>query len=493
MRRFLFILGLFFLTGSFLAAGKDDIPKRPEQLTFPPLTFNVPDAGPMRVVLDNKVPAYILEDRELPLVTVDIFFRGGSYLEPEGQEGLADLTETVWRSGGAGDLDAEGLDEELAFLAANLSVGIGGTSGSVTLNLLSKDLDRGLQLLMDVLQHPRFQESRLLKAREDLLAAIRRRNDSSASIEAREWNRLIYGPDYWINRLATKASIDGITRQDLVSFQQRLANPANIVLAVSGDFSRPEMIEKLNATFGKWQASGSALPPVPQPDYLPRPGVYLVNKPDVNQGRVSMGHIGLKRPVPDEFALELANDVLGGGGFTSWILSQVRSDKGLAYSAGSSYRVGDTIPGTFRISFQSKSSTCAEAARTSLDLVQKLLSSGISADELKTSQNSFIQTFPNSFQTRSQTVSLFARDELVGRSHDFWTTYRDKVRSVGLGDIQKTARRYIHPAQFVILVVGNIDEILKGHPDYPDARFQNFGPLIRVPLRDPMTLQPIEK
>ena len=469
-----------------------DIPDRPEKLNFPAISFKVPDADSLRVELVNGIPVYILEDRQFPLVSVQLYFRGGQYLEPVGKEGLADLTGTVWRTGGAGDLGPAELDEELDFLAARLGTSLGGTNGSVSLNLLSKDLDRGLQLFMDVLLRPRFDEARLAKSRDDLLAGMKERNDSTAAIEGREWSRLIYGGDYWINRLATKASVDSIQPADLIAFHERLLNPKDIVLAVVGDFDRSEMIARLNQTVGSIGDRGQIAPAVPQPSHAVKPGVYLVDKPEVNQGRVSIGHLGLLRPVPEEFSLTVGNDILGGGGFTSWIMSRVRSDEGLAYSAGSSFGINNTYPGTFRAYFQSKSSTCARAAQISIDLMKKLRDEGVGQEELNTSRNSFVQTFPNRFESAVQTVALFASDELVGRPHEYWTEYRDNVSRVDQASIESAARTFIHPDQLVILVVGNVEEILKGHPDHPEASFQNFGELTRIPLRDPMPLEPIK-
>jgi len=114
-------------------------------------------------------------------------------------------------------------------------------------------------------------------------------------------------------------------------------------------------------------------------------------------------------------------------------------------------------------------------------------------EELETSKNSFIQTFPNRFQTAFQTVSLYASDELVGRPHSYWLNYRESISAVEAAAVKEAARRYIQPERLVFLVVGNTEEILKGHPDYPDIRFENFGELHRVPLRDPMTLEPIDE
>lgn len=491
MRSSIPLLMLIFVLVQPCVAGSD-IPVRPEKLSFPALHFDAPQASELRFDLDNGVPGFIAVDRLLPLVTLRVYFRGGRYLEPTGREGLADLTGSVWRTGGAGDLDAKSLDEELDFLAANLSTGIGGTFGNVTLNLLSKDVDRGIELLMDVILRPRFEQSRLDKAKEDLLAGMKRRNDSTRAIESREWSRLIYGDNYWLNRLPTQSSVDSISREDLISFHKKLIEAGDMVIAVAGDFDRDAMISKLNHTLGQLSRDDNLLPPVPQPEHQTEPAIYLINKPDVNQGRVSLGHLGPKQPFDHEFEMRVANDILGGGGFTSWILSRVRSDEGLAYSAGSAYSIGTTYPGTFRAFFQSKSATCARAIQLILSLVGKLQHEGVNAEEIATSKNSFIETFPNRFGSAQQTVSVFATDELIHRPSGYWQSYRERVKSVSEDDVRMSASRYLAPDKFIILIVGNLEEILKGSSDYPGAQLEKMGKLVRVPLRDPMTLEPLQ-
>lgn len=483
----------FFLVLLLAATvGAGEIPARPEMLSFPPLAFAVPRAESFKVSLPGNVPAYVAEDKLLPLVTVQISFRGGRYLEEKGKEGTAELLGTVWRTGGAGTLSPQELDETLDFLAAQLTTSVSGTSSSVTLNLLAKDLDRGLQLLFDVLLKPRFDEARLAKAKEDLIAELKRRNDDAADIESREWQRLIYGDDYWLSRLPTKASVDAISREDLVALHRRIVNPANCVVAVAGDVDKQAVVRKLKAYFEQWKVKPQPVPPVPQPTHKPKPGVYLVHKADVNQGRVSIGHLGAKRPLPEEFAITVANDILGGGGFTAWMMSRIRSDEGLAYGAYSSFGILDAYPGTFRAGFQSKSSTCARAAFLTLELVEKLRRGEITEAELTTSKNSFIETFPRNFETKLRTVQLYAMDDLNGRPHSYWVNYRDNIRKVDAQAAQKAAQKLIRPEEFVILVVGNVDEILKGHPDYPEIQLAKLGPMTRLPLRDPLTLEPLE-
>ncbi len=473
-----------------LTAMAGEIPPRPEQLTFPPLSFQPPDPGTMRFELANGIPVYARQDTALPLVTVTVLFRGGAYLDPAGKEGLASLTADAWRSGGAGDRTAQELDEELDFLAADLSTSMGSVRGRVRLNVLSKDLGTAMGILMDVLTRPRFQDDRFVKAKDDTIQAMKERNDHTASIEAREWNRLIYGDGYWLNHLPTKASIEAISSDDCKALVARLVRAGNIVVAVSGDFERPAMKALLDRTLGTLPKAEGKLPPVPQPHAATEPGVYVVDKPDVNQGRVSVGHLGYRLGFADEFPLRVMNEILGGGGFTSRITKRVRSDEGLAYSAGSYISFPVTYPGVFRALFQSKSRTVPGALRITLDQIDLIRKEKVSDSELTTAKNSFIETYPRRFESAEATATVFAMDELLGRDHDYILKWREHVRAVDADSVLAAARNDIHPDRMIILVVGNLAEIMKGHPKY-DAKLTDFGPIHRLPLRDPLTLEPL--
>ncbi len=253
---------VLFLIAASTASGAE-IPERPEALVFPDLTFEVPDADALRFELANGTPVYAKQDTEFPLVGITVYFRGGRYLEPVGKEGLTTIASEAWRAGGAGELTAQELDEELDFLAANLGTNIGSDNGSVSLNVLSKDLEAAMGLFMDVLTKPRFQEDRFQKAKENRIQEMRQRNDDAADIEGREWQRLIYGDDFWMNRFSTKASVDAITATDCREFVSSLVRSGNIVVAVAGDFDPDEMKKLLNSTIGTLDPLAEPFPPVP--------------------------------------------------------------------------------------------------------------------------------------------------------------------------------------------------------------------------------------
>jgi predicted Zn-dependent peptidase len=490
MRRILTLIVVCVASAAIPAVAGDEIPKRPEELVFGTVEWSIPDAAGLRFELSNGTPVYAMRDSQFPLVNIAVYFRGGRYLVPEGQEGLHSLADEVWRTGGAGELTAADLDEELDFLAANLSTNIGDVTGSVNLNVLSKDLEAAMALMMDVLARPRFQEDRFAKAKDDLIQGMKTRNDNSASIEGREWRRLIYGEEYFVNRIPTKASVDAITADQAKAFATSFIRAGNIIVAVSGDFEDAAMKELLETSIGTLPPLEKPLPPIPQPDHTPAPGVYVVNKEDVNQGRVSYGHIGYRLGDPDEFALMIGNDILGGGGFTARMMKSIRSDEGLAYGAYSSLGFPTTYPGTLRASFQSKSSTCAYAAEIGFGIIDDMRSEPVTDEELTVSKNQFIETFPKTFASAAQIVSVFAIDEILDRPHEYWTGYRDNVNAVEAEEVLAAFKEKILPEKMIVLVVGNIAEIMEGHPDH-EASFTDFGEINRLPLRDPMTLEPI--
>ena len=472
-------------------AAAQAIPDRPEKLVFQPLRYSPPQAREHRVVLRNGMVVFIAEDRALPLVNIAITVRTGSWLEPAGKEGLAAFTGSQMRRGGTKRLSAEELDERLDFLAAQIGTGIGATAGSATLNCLADNLDESLALFLEVLRSPRFQEDRLALAKEQSLQEMQKRNDESADIEGREFSFLLSGQDFFTNRYTTEASVRSISREDMLAFHEKSFHPANMIAAVSGAFVKAEMLRKLEQAFAGWPSPKIAVPPIPSQISPAAPGLYRVQK-DVNQGRVSIGLPTIRRDDPDVYALEVMNEILGGSGFTSRITKTVRSNEGLAYSAGSGLSPGVFFAGRFRAAFQSKSRSVPYATELVLREIRRMREQPVTAEELETIKNSLIQTFPSNFGSKAQAMGIFASDEYTRRDPSYWNTYRERIQAVTAADVQRVAQKHLAPEKMAVLVVGDQNEIDKGDPKHPVtlAALAPGGKVTTLPLRDPMTMKP---
>jgi len=476
------------------ASGSAGIPDRPEKLKFPPFEFQPPKPEPYRVPLKSGPVAYVVPDHELPLVNITLYVRTGDWVEPDGKEGLTDLCGFLLTRAGTASRPAQDLEERLAFLAAQLSSHVGGAEGSVGLNLLSKDLQEGLTILREVLTEPRFQQDRIDLQKQQMLQGMQQRNDDSSGIEDREANFLAYGEKFWDNRHQTAASVESITREDILAFHKKWFSPSNFVLAVSGDFDRDAMVPTLEKLFANWPFAGSTPPPIPHDLQMAAPGAYLVDK-DVNQGRVAMLLPGIMRENPDYFPIIIMNDILGGGGFTSRIVNRVRSDEGLAYSAGSSFPGGVYFPYAFRASFQSKSRTVAYAASIIIEEMKRIMAEPVTDEELESAKRGYVERIPRSFATKAQVANILAYEEFTGRyakEPDYWQKVIPRIHAVTREDVQRVAKKYLTLDKLVILVVGQKDEILKGHPDHPvKLTDQAGGKFTELPLRDPLTMKPL--
>jgi predicted Zn-dependent peptidase len=318
---------------------------------------------------------------------------------------------------------------------------------------------------------------------------MEQRNASTSAIETREWHFLMYGdhPCTTPYRI-TKQSVQSITREDLIAFHKAHFFPKNFIFAVSGDFDTQEILTRLNAMLVDWPDQPTKLATIPDQIPDPVPGIYMIPKEDVNQSRIRVGHIGVKRDVPDEYALMVMNAILGGGGFTSRIVRRVRSDEGLAYSVGSRFDRPVLYPGTFRAYFQTKHATGAFGTRLIVDEIKRICTEKCDAEVVENAKASFIGNIVNPFSSKKNIVNTFADDEYTGRPDEYWQEYKANMEAVTPDDVLRAAQQYLDPDKLVFLVVGDPEAVQQGS-DKHDERFSDFGEITILPLRDPMTLE----
>jgi len=429
-----------------------------------------------RVTLDNGMRLFLLEDHELPLVNVSLTIRTGSVYEPAEKVGLASITGMVMRTGGTATKTGDEIDEELESIAASVETGIGLDEGSASMSVLKQDLDKGLSILADVLRNPAFREDKIQLAKMQHRSGIARRNDSVGGIAGREFEKLIYGPGSVYARHTEYATIDAISRDDLVAFHKEFFGPNNMMLAVWGDFDTDEMVRKIENAFEGWEKVDLQLPDVPKVEYDFRKTVNVVRKDDVNQSNIYLGHIGGLRSDPDYFALIVMNKILGGG-FTGRLFKNVRSRQGLAYSVFGSYSANYEYPGEFYVGCQTKSESTVHAIRAMIKEVEQIRQSEVTDEELALAKDSFLNSFVFNFDSKGEIVNRLVTYEYFGYPEDFLMRIKSNVEKVTKADVLRVAKKHLKPDTVQILAVGRPDDF-----DEPLSTFGNVNEIdITIP------------
>ena len=466
------------------------LPKRPEEITFPPLAYEPPDPVAFRRTLPDGTVVYLAPSHEFPLVNLSITFKGGGSLDPADLPGLAALTARMVREGGTRRLPPAELDETLDFLATEVTVAANDTFTTASMSCLKANFAESLDLLVEMLKTPGFDAARLATTQARLIEVLKQRNDDAASILGREWKRLTFGTNHFESAEPTGATVAAMTREKLAEMHARVFHPGNAIVAVSGDFEEPEMLAALTKAFAGWER-GAVAPDPAAPTATLEPGLYHVPK-DIPQGKVAIGRRSITRDDPDAIPLLLLDEILGAGGFTSRLMQKVRSNEGLAYSVRSAVSPRVAYPGDFRAGFESKNATVALATKIVLDEIRAVREQLVTEEELEIAKRGLIETFPRQFESKPKMLGVFVNDEWTKRPAGFWKTFRQKVAAVTREDLQRVARTHLDPERMAILVVGDWDEIAPGDLGKRASMAEFFGGRVKhLPLRDPLTLEPL--
>lgn len=414
------------------------------QITIPPVeTFTLP----------NGMKIFLLEDRELPLVSGTARIRTGNLFDPPDKVGLAGVTGRVMRTGGTQSKTGDELDELLENIAATVESNIGETSGSVSFSALKENTDEVLAIFHDVLTAPAFRQDKVELEKTQLRSAISRRNDNAGSVAGREFANLVYGKDTPYGWQIEYATVNNIQRDDLVAFYRRYFFPSNILLAVWGDFDAADMKAKLEQLFGGWNYRQPPVPPFPDVRTQAAPGIYIARKDDVTQTFITVGHLGGELRDPRYPALEVMADILGGG-FRSRLMQRVRTQLGYAYSIGAGWGANYNHPGLFRVSGSVRSPVTAETIKAVREEIERLRTQEVSDEELETSRQSALNSLVFAFDTKAKTLGRLLNYEYYGYPRDFIQQYQKALAAVTKADVLRAARERLDPARLTIVAVG---------------------------------------
>ncbi|MDJ0676554.1 MAG: pitrilysin family protein [Calothrix sp. MO_167.B42] len=426
-------------------------------LQFPPLSeVKLPKYE--RYVLKNGMVVYLMEDHQLPLVSGSVIIRTGDRWEPSSQVGLSGLTGVVMRTGGTKEHSPDQINQILEQRAAGVETAIGGTSGGASFSTLSEDLDTVFGLFAEVIREPAFAQDKLDLAKTQQRGAIARRNDKPDSIASREFRKLIYGEESPYARTVEYATLNNISRKDLLGFYQKYFHPNNMILGIVGDFDSQKMKSLIQSKFGDWEKNPQfSQPSLPQVSQAKSNGVFFVNQPQLTQSSILIGHLGGKFNSADYPALDVLNGVLNG--FGGRLFNEVRSRQGLAYSVYGFWSPRYDYPGVFVAGGQTRSDATVQFVKAIQGEIQRIQAQPISSQELAFAKESTLNSFVFNFQDPAQTLSRLMRYEYYGYPADFLFRYRRAVEATTVADVQRVARKYLQPDKLVTLIVGNQKDI----------------------------------
>jgi zinc protease len=430
---------------------------------------------PRRVELPNGMVIFLQEDHELPLIDGTIRIRGGSREEPADKVGMIALYADVWRTGGTKSKTGDELDDFLEAHAARVEASEIADSTFLSWSSLKENYDQVFPVVLDLLENPEFRQDKIDLAKQQFASLISRRNDDLDDIAQRESTKLAYGQDNPYSRSAEYNTVDAITREDLLQWHKRTIAPANMILGLAGDFDPAAMEQKLRQAFGS-MPKGDPFVPARINFNPPKQGIYFVEKNDVNQSSIEMVDLGIDRRNPDYYALEVMNELFGGG-FSSRLFVNIRTKLGLAYSVGGGVGTAFDHPGIARFAMGTKSGTTAagiDALRKEMD---KLITGTVQPIELKKAKDAILNSFIFEFDSKQKVLAERMRYEFYGYPPDFLEQFRAGIEKVTAADVDRVARKYVHPDKMAVLVVGNAKDF--------DRELSTFGKVNTIDISIP--------
>ena len=426
--------------------------KLAEELQYPPLPdLVIPE--PERIVLENGIVVLLMEDHELPLVSLSAFIRTGSRLEPQDKIGIASLTGTVLRTGGTTKQSGDELDEFLEGKAAMIEVGIGGSSGTASMSCLKEDFPAVLEVFGVILRTPAFAPEKLKIAKNQMMAGIARQNDDPGGIVSREFKKLIYGNSSPYTWVPTYATILAVTQKDVVHWHETYFHPNRMILGLVGDFQKDQAIALLNKVLGDWKRGPEDKDAQVFIQEQAPAGVYYVEKNDMTQAKIAMGHQGLRRDHPDYYSLVIVNQILSGS-FGARLFSNIRSKQGLAYDVHGGVGLGWDHPGMAILSMSTKTQTTGKGIDALISESRKMVSNPPTEEEVANAKASILNSFVFSVDSPAKVLGKYLTYEYYGYPSTWLKTFRHGIEQVTVTQVREAAKRHLRPQDFAILVVG---------------------------------------
>ncbi len=409
--------------------------------------------------LKNGLKVFIMESREVPLVTIQLLVGAGSAMDDPGAEGIANLTGRLLTKGAAG-LSADQIAGAIEEIGGVVSVNTGRDYATVDGDFLAKDLARGLDIMGKVVLSPDFPKDDVDREIGLVVAEIQGAKEQPSATASREFVRALLGDHPYAHPVdGSEPSVGAMTREKVLDFYQKRYVPAGAILAVVGDVDAAKAFDIVKAKFDGWKgeaAKAAAIPALAAKKSVGR-SLVVINKTDATQSQIRIGNVSVARNTPDYFPLLVTNSVLGGG-FTSRLMDEIRVNRGLSYGARSGFnhlKAG----GFFGVYTYTKNKSLRETIDVALEQVRKIRDEKISDTELAKTKRYITGLFPFDIERNGDLAGWITDLTYHGIPLDFVEGYCANVDRVTPDDAQRVAREQMWVDNDLILLVTNYDEV----------------------------------
>jgi len=406
--------------------------------------------------LANGLRVVTVRDSRLPLITLRLGFQAGAKFDPADQIGLSETVAALLKEG-TSRRSARQIAEQMAEIGGSIEAVSGPDSITVNASALSEHATALLDLIADITQNPAFPEEELKLRKQNRVQELLAQRADASTLAEEKFHAVLFGPHPYAHMLPTAATLERITREALAQFHRRFLVPNNAVLLLVGDLPpEAKLYAWIQSYFGKW-AKGNPPPSIPGKFPAPKRSLILVDRPGSVQADIRIGKVSVDRKNPDYFPLVVANSILGGGA-SSRLFSSFREQKGYAYdvhSTQSARRVG----GLFEVVTQVRNEVLPQAIEDLLAEMRKISSQPVAKQELSNVKNYLAGAFVIRLETQSGLADQLAMVKLMDLPGDYLETYVTRVRSVEPDGVLKVAKKYIHPDDAAIVVVGDAAKI----------------------------------
>lgn len=414
-----------------------------------------------REVLDNGLTLLMVERHNLPMVIVRVGIKAGSVFEPADKPGLSNLTAELLKSG-TKKRTAKEIDEEIEFVGGELEASGGDDYVTISLSVLKKDINLGFDILSDIIMNPVFPQDEMGKKVNIIKGRLKASEDDPGFVASRVFMKEIFG-EHPYSRLVmgSEDGLDRIMRGDIIEFHRAYYLPNNSIISVVGDITIDEVKGLIERYFSQWRPMDIRHPDIPIPSIRGKGKTIVIDK-DLTQTNIMIGHIGVARNNPDYYAVSIMNYILGGGGFSSRLMQNIRDEKGLVYDINSSYSA-KRYGGSFEITLQTRNESAQSAIEEVLKEIKRMRDGMVSDNELEDAKSFLIGSFPMRIETGKRIADFLLAVEYYGLGMDYIDKYPEYIKKVTKDDVQRVAREYLKPDSMVSVLVG------KGRPPSDDS------------------------